>query len=343
MKHKKKCCFRDHFGFFLLSFLVFLLGGVMFRGLGVALDKGESLLPHMGGFLGLLFLEGVFVYFVYFRSALEEKKKLSLLKREESAIRDHQDVLIAFRKASTLAEKTSLLAKLEALGTKSLLHRQECLEILGREQEWMRGCEDYLKKSDLQQWRITGQPLDSDLTVSLERQAFSRACLRIIETLIRSHVSGFKPRDGMLALSFKVLPALRLGGLDFPEGSISFENGLYWQSDFSQSSFGAISFQFSDLTGCRFLYAKLEGVNFNQALVSRCVFKTDLSLMQGFLVSQFFSLEDWFINLLSPEQEGAFFPIKDSTNARWVTWTDKDYLRAGLVQQYDKIWSKMVK
>lgn len=339
MKRKKKCCFRDHLGFVLLSFFVLVMGGVMFRGMGVALGRGDSLFPHVFGFLGLMLLEGIFVYFIYFHQRVVRRDADVVRKKQAEKVKQVGNVLMDFRKARSVEDKLLILGRLETLGVESPEHRQQCLDILSQEQEWMKGCEKFLLGQNLQQWRILGEDFEVEDSVSLEQQKLSRACLRVCERLIREHLLHFE--EGvtmMLSLNFKVFPALRLNNLVFSRGSVSLENGTFWQCDFSQSIFSEVSLRFSDLRGCRFLYARMEDVDFEQVLTKGVYFSCDLSRLRNFLVSQFFAAEDWYVNLLSSDQELLFFPVQDSSNLYWGIWSDKDYLRAKLRQQLEKVW-----
>ncbi len=287
------------------------------------------------------FLCGYFVYLtynsVYKKSKVYKDKQaiLEKLKKEEERKRREteeaekhtvfQKMINDFKSANSYKGKSLAITKLLTVGLESPKLRQEVINILAVENEWMRQHDLYLKLQNLVLWRIKKDlfPRSDRFQEDTEVQDMSIKVINVMEAIIKKHLFEYKEgfTDVTLDLSGKVIPTLTLPAQFIPAGSLLFDETVLWQSSFAEAVIDRISFEKADLYKTSFWRAKIRHVDFEGANLKHAKFRTNIQTAKNISAQQFFSTKDWELCFINGDQMRLYFEeTEDIGDAHFTKW-----------------------
>jgi len=290
----------------------------------------------------VIFLGGLFILWTYkriykkskvYKTKEEEwaakKKEQERIKREKEAGKKHKvfiKIINNFKSAKSYKEKSIAITKLLSVGLGSPKLRQQVIDILTAENEWMREHTLFLQLQNLVTWRLRKDlfPSSDRFQEGTEVQDMSIKSINIIEAIIKKHLIEFKEQltDITLDLTDKVLPTLTLTAQFIPAGSVIFDNAILWKSSFSETVIDRISFQEADLYGSSFWRAKIRKVDFEGANLKKAKFRTNIQEARNITAKQFFGTKDWELCFISFEQSHLFFEeTEDPGDKHFSRWS----------------------
>ncbi len=240
-----------------------------------------------------------------------------------------------------LKESSQTIGKID--GIHKLIHialedterRQAVINYLDGVNQWMGESRALLLKENLITWRLRGNLFNF---VEEDKQRLSLETLIGIEKIIKKHSEEFKNKetDMMLDLSSKYIPALNLGFIQLLPGSIIFDFAFLWQTSFWQGQILDISFVSTELQGANFWRCYLEQNDFGGANLRNAKLKTNLKEIRNLSPAQFFSTQEWALNILNEQQIKRFFPDQSPKNKAWEEWTSNEEARILLESTINK-------
>ncbi len=213
--------------------------------------------------------------------------------------------------------------------------RQAIVNYLDGVNQWMGAERALLLKENLITWRLKGKLFGF---IDEKKQRITLEALSGIEKIIKKHAEEFKDKktEIMLDLSSKYIPALNLGFIKLLPGSIVLDFAFLWQTSFWQGQILDISFVSTELQGANFWRCYLEQTDFGGANLSGAKLKTNLKEIRNLSPAQFFSTQEWYLNILNKEQLQKFFPEQSDKNAAWSQWTNTEEERIMLESTINK-------
>ena len=263
------------------------------------------------------------------RSQEEERKKKTFVK-----------LITDFESAQTYEAKSVALTKLLTVGVESPSLRQKVVDLLAKQNEWMRENHLYLKLQNLVLWRIKVDLFEKSdrFQVDTATQDLSIKSINIMEAIIKKHITEFK--DGKvkeaLDLSGKIIPTLTLTAQFIPAGSLLFQDTILWKSSFSEAIIDRISFEGADLFATSFWRAKLRDVDFENAKLEQSKLRTDVQRILHLTSEQFFASKDWELCFVSREQVHEFF-AEGEADDNWGKWSGAQPRREKLYFNFQQI------
>lgn len=280
---------------------------------------------HEGLGMTILILIGFFSYVKLFNVNLfVNKKKIdeaadSAKKRKAELKERYKNGYLLLTKSKETGSIIDGLHRLIDVAIELPEERQAVLNHLTTTNQWMSNEKSFLSKANLITWRLKGQLFD---TIDSDLQRISLEALTGIEKIIKQHSIDFKEgrTQDMLDLSSKYAPALNLGFIELLPGSLVLDFAFLWQTSFWQGQIMDISFVSTELQGANFWRCYLEQTDFGGANLRNTKLKTNLKEIRNLSPAQFFSTQDWQINILNTEQLTKFFPNQDDKNIAWDKW-----------------------
>ncbi len=340
-KKKKKISSPVAFGLLSLVLLYFIIT----IGANVYMDsRGDG--EENGMFHEILSLVFILVIgFIGYFKIFNKKIAIAQKKSDEAAInskKKEKELKDRFNNGYKLLKNSKEpgsiidgIHRLIRVALEDISRRQSIVNYLDGVNQWMAEERAFLTKQNLIAWRLKAEFFDQ---IDHDKQRISMEALSGLEKIIKQHATEFKERktDVMLDLSSKYIPALNLGSIQLLPGSIVLDFAFLWQTSFWQGQILDISFVSTELQGANFWRCYLEQIDFGGANLKNAKLKTNLKEVKNLSPAQFFSTQEWSINILKKEQIDKFFPEQSDKNSAWSKWMESEEERILLESTINK-------